>query len=148
MTDAVTSNNAHAVVDADLAERLATQDWRRTAHYGIAATVVSAGTTQQVTFDITQEASFLCEILTGKIVPTNAATNTGLLLQLFDNNTELTDGFIPLENILSPGYGAQLFYPHKLSYIFEKNNKVRCNIQNISAEDQTVSLTFSGEKLI
>jgi hypothetical protein len=146
--DAATSNNAHAVVDADLSERLATQDWRRVAHFGIAATAITAGTTQQVTFDITQEAAFLCEIMTGKIVPTNAATTTGLLIQLFDNNTELTDGFIPLENILSPGYGAQLFFPHKLSYIFEKNNKVRCNIQNISNETQTVSLVFSGEKLI
>lgn len=142
------SNTARAVVDADLAERLATQDWRRVAHFGIAATAIPAGTTVPLTFDITQEASFLCEILTGKITPTNAPTVTGLLLQLFDNNTELTDGFVPLENILSPGYGAQLFFPHKLSYIFERNNKVRCNVQNISNESQTLSLTFSGEKLI
>jgi hypothetical protein len=148
MPTATTTNNAHAVVDADLSERLATQDWRRTAHFGIAATNIPAGTTQPLSFDITQEASFLCEIMTGKIVPTVDTTVTGLLIQLFDNNTELTDGFIPLENILSPGYGAQLFFPHKLAYIFERNNKVRCNIQNISNEDQIVSLTFSGEKLI
>lgn len=148
MSDAITSNQAHAIVDADLAERLATQDWRRVAHYGIAATNIPFGTTVPVTFDITQEASFLCDIMTGKIVPADGTTFTGILLQLFDNNTELTDGFIPLENILSPGYGTQLFFPHKMQYIFERNNKVRCNIQNISGVDQAVSLTFSGEKLI
>jgi hypothetical protein len=142
------SNTAKSIVESDLAERLATQDWRRVAHFGPALTSVLAGSTVTATFDITQEASFLCEILTGKIIPTNNTTVSGMLLQLFDNNTELTDGFIPLENILSPGYGNQLFFPHKLNYIFEKNNKVRCNFQNISNETQSVSLTFSGEKLI
>lgn len=142
------SNTAHNIVDADLTERLATQDWRRVAHFGPSLTTIPAGQTVQATFDITQEASFLCETLTGKIIPADGTTFTGVLLQLFDNNTELTDGFIPLENILSPGYGTQLFFPHKLNYIFERNNKVRCNLQNISAVSQNVSLTFSGEKLI
>lgn len=142
------SNVAKSIVDADLEERLATQDWRRTAHFGIPKTNIPAGTTQMLSFDITQEAAFYSDEMTASIFPTNAATRTGLLVQIFDNNTELTDGYIPMENISTPGYGVQLFYPHKFKHIFERNNKVRLNVQNISIEDQEVSITFSGEKLV
>lgn len=144
---ALDSSTAHEMVLGDLADRLATQEWRKTAHLATSLTAVAAGKTESLEINVSNDGDFFSETLTGKIIPTNAATNTGLLVQIFDDNSELTDGYIPLENILSPGYGSQLFFPHKLEHIFERNSKIRFNVQNISAESQSVSFVLSGEKL-
>ncbi len=144
---ALDSGTAHEMVLGDLADRLATQEWRKTAHLATSLTAVAAGKTESLEINVSNDGDFFSETLTGKIIPTNAATDTGLLVQIFDDNSELTDGYIPLENILSPGYGSQLFFPHKLEHIFERNSKIRFNVQNISAESQSVSFVLSGEKL-
>lgn len=144
---ALDSGTAHEMVLGDLADRLATQEWRKTAHLATSLTAVAAGKTESLEINVSNDGDFFSETLTGKIIPTNAATDTGLLVQIFDDNSELSDGYIPLENILSPGYGSQLFFPHKLEHIFERNSKIRFNVQNISAESQSVSFVLSGEKL-
>lgn len=144
---ALDSNTAHEMVLGDLADLLATQEWRKTAHLATSQIAVAAGKTESLEINVGNDGDFHSETLTGKIIPTNSTTTTGLLVQIFDNNSELTDGFIPLENILSPGYGAQVFFPHKLEHIFERNAKIRFNVQNISAESQSVSFVLSGEKL-
>jgi len=144
---ALDSSTAHEMVTGDLADMLATQEWRKTAHLSTSLVAIAAGKTEPLEINVSNDGDFHSETLTGKMIPTNAATVTGLLVQIFDNNSELTDGFMPLENILSPGYGSQVFFPHKLEHIFERNAKIRFNVQNISAETQSVSFTLSGEKL-
>lgn len=42
----------------------------------------------------------------------------------------LTGGFVPLETLLSPGYGLSLFTPFPYKYLIKRNSKIQFDLRN------------------
>lgn len=137
--------------------------------YSISA-IIAANTTTPFTLAIEQDADFVIEKWTGSCygpvdangiqVPAGATdfpqpgTTTGfagrgLLVKLTDTGSgkDLSDGFIPLECLLSPGYGVNTFAPYPAKYFARRNSKIRFDFKNKDTQArQAVDMVLGGQK--
>lgn len=102
---------------------------------------------------IEEDADFMCERITGSCYgPTDVngarvvASNTifplagttvgfadrGVMTKILDTGAGrvLTNGFVPLETILSPGYGLSLYQPYPFRYLIKRNSKLQFDLRN------------------
>jgi len=132
--------------------------------------IVNASTTLAVFLTITQDADFMLEKLTGSVlgpvdangVPQTAGatdfpmpgTTTGfagrgLSVQITDTGAarDITNGFLPLETILSPGYGVQMYLPYPIRYFARRNSRLRFDFRNQDTQArQSVTIALNGYK--
>jgi len=111
---------------------------------------VAGQTTQPFILSIEQGSDFKCMWITGSAfyydasathpsafpIPNSAGNvswaGRGLSIQITDSGKgrELSSGFIPLECLLTPGYGLNFQQPFPFKYLFERNSKIRIDIRN------------------
>jgi len=114
---------------------------------------VANNTTIPAFLTVEQDADFLIERVTGSALgPTDvngvrqlaSATDfdmagttagyadRGLMIQITDTGAgrNLTNGFVPVELFLSPGYGVSLHQPYPFRYFALRNTKFRFDIRN------------------
>jgi hypothetical protein len=138
--------------------------------YSISANVAASATTP-FTLAIEQDADFLLEKVTGSCLgPVDAngipqVANTdfpqpgiavgaghagrGLTLRITDTGAgrDLTNGFLAVENTLTPGYGIQMFLPYPLKYFARRNSKLRFDFRNRDTQGRhQVDITLNGYK--
>lgn len=75
----------------------------------------------------------------------------GLTLQLTDTGAGrvLTNGFVPVETFLSPGYGLQFFQPYPFKYWTKRNSSFRFDIRNRDSQANLwhyLSIVLQGYK--
>jgi len=133
---------------------------------------IANNTTLPAILTIEQDADFFVERLTGSAYgPTNvngvrdlvgltdfdmAGTTAGyadrgLMVKITDTGAgrELTNGFVPLELFLSPGYGIALHQPYPFRYFALRNTKFRFDFRNRDTAANlfhTVSIALNGYK--
>lgn len=114
---------------------------------------VANNTTLPAILTIEEDADFLCEKITGSAYgPTDvngirqnagatdfdlAGTTAGyadrgLTMRITDSGTGrvLTNGFVPVETVLTPGYGIALFTPFLYKYWVKRNSKLQFDLRN------------------
>jgi hypothetical protein len=93
--------------------------------------------------------------LAGTAVPSGAGlgayADRGLMLKMTDTGAgrELTNGFVPAELILSPGYGIALHQPYPFRYFALRNTKFRFDIRNRDTQASLfhfISIAVNGYK--
>lgn len=125
--------------------------------------IVANGTTAPTFLTITQDADFMIEKITGSAFgPVDSAgvpqiagatdfdmpgttagfAGRGLSMQITDTGAarDLTNGFIPVETMLTPGYGIQLYLPYTIRYFARRNSRLRFDFRN---QDTAVGLFHS-----
>lgn len=133
---------------------------------------VQNNTTLPAILTVEEDADFLCERITGSAYgPTdvNGARSTasatifplagttvgyadrGVMTQIKDTGAGrlLSNGFVPLETILSPGYGLSLSSPYPFKYMFKRNSKIQFDLRNRDTTANLyhfVSICFHGTK--
>lgn len=138
--------------------------------YTISANIAAAATTPFV-LTIDQDADYMMEKWTGSAAgPVNAngipqVANTdfpqpgigagagfagrGLTVRLTDTGAgrDLSNGFVPVENILSPGYGVQLFLPYPVRYFAKRNSKIKFDFRNRDTQGRhSIDIAIGGYK--
>ena len=135
--------------------------------YNLQGTVVGQQTT---TFDITieQGSDFKSVWLTGSCFSYDAVNASsfpvpnalgltawagdGLSCQITDSRSgrQLTSGFIPLKDLLTPGYGLNFQQPYPFKYFFYRNSKIRFDIRNRDAatRSHTFDIVLNGYKVL
>lgn len=118
--------------------------------YSVSAVVPNNGSySTQLT--INQDASFYIENLSGVAYgPTNAAgvpvtsttdfptpgatgyANRGLTMSIKDQGSgkDLFDGLVPVEMLMTPGYGSQFYQPLKYRYLVNRNSTLTFEFRN------------------
>jgi hypothetical protein len=155
----------------EAAFKRATQKFKYNYSYVVSG-IVGANTTAPIILAIEQDADFFIEKITGSVygpvnavtgVPTGGATDfdmpgtvagfaaRGLQVQITDTGAgrELTNGFIPLETLLTPGYGIELFQPYRINYMAKRNSKIRFDFRNRDSQanaNHQVDITLNGYK--
>jgi len=130
--------------------------------YQVEALVANAQT-QPTFLTITQDADFMIEKITGSVfgpvndqgVPqiagatdfpmpgtTTGFAGRGLSMKITDTGAarDLTNGFIPVETMLTPGYGIELYLPYTIRYFARRNSRLRFDFRN---QDTAASLFHS-----
>lgn len=123
--------------------------------YPINVTVPNNGN-RLATIIVDQDADFFAKQLTGKVIgPTdsngarlvNQPTNfpmpgtlmgwadSGVQVKIFDGGSgyDLTDGFVNVETIFTPGYGVQFHIPFAWPYYIRRNSKLNWEFANRDA---------------
>lgn len=138
--------------------------------YSVSALVEASGQDPQ-TLSIEQSADFLIDKITGSCygpcdengIPTASATDfpkagiaagagfaaRGLTLQIIDTgpNRPLTNGFQPVENLLTPGYGEQMYIPFPIKYFAIRNSNFRFDFKNRDTQGRhQCDISISGYK--
>lgn len=137
--------------------------------YSVSA-IIAANNTTPFTLAIEQDADFIIEKWTGSCygpvdangipVITGATAfpqpgtvlgfaGRGLLVKLTDTGSgrDLSDGYIPLECLLSPGYGVNMFAPYPAKYFARRNSKIRFDFKNKDTlARQAVDMILGGQK--
>lgn len=156
---------AHQMVNARL-----TQKYKYNFSY-VVSTTVNPAQTRPVFLTITQDADFLFEKMTGSAygpvdssgIPQQSATDfpmpgiaigqgfagRGLAMQLIDtgNTRNLTSGFIPVETVLSPGYGTQMYLPYPIKYFAKRNSRIQFDFRNQDTQARhQVTVVVNGYK--
>lgn len=119
------------------------------------------------TITIANDADFKCLWITGSCFSYDAAHASsfplpnalavtdwaarGLSTMITDTRSgrQLTSDFVPLETLLTPGYGMTLVDPMPFRYFFWRNSKIRFDIRNRDNSDRTheFSLCLVGIKM-
>ncbi len=133
---------------------------------------VANNTTLPAILTIEEDADFLVHSITGSAYgPTdvNGARQTGtatifplagttvgfadrgVMARVSDTGAGrlLTSGFVPLETILSPGYGLSLYTPYPFKYLIKRNSKIQFDLRNrdtTAAVYHFVSICLHGTK--
>jgi hypothetical protein len=118
------------------------------------SSLIAASATTPFVLAIEQDADFLIEKMTGAAygpvdangIPSAANTDfpqpgiaagagfagRGLTVQITDTGSsrELTSGYVPLETILSPGYGINMHLPYPIKYFARRNSKIKFDFRN------------------
>jgi hypothetical protein len=138
--------------------------------YAITALVAASGTTP-FTLAIEQDADFLIEKFTGAAygpvdangIPTAANTDfpqpgiaagaghagRGLTMRVTDTGAgrDLTNGYVPVETLLTPGYGIQMYLPYPIKYFARRNSKIRFDFRNRDTQARhQVDMSINGYK--
>lgn len=134
--------------------------------------IIPANTTAPLILAIEQDADFCIEKITGSVygpvalvtgIPSGGATDfdmpgtstgfacRGLTVKITDTGAgrELTNGFVPVENILTPGYGDQFYQPYRLNYMVKRSSKLRFDFRNRDTRvgaHQQVDVCLNGYK--
>lgn len=135
--------------------------------------LVNPSSTLPVFLTIEQDADFLIERITGSVYgPTDAnaipaAANTdfpmpgiaagagfagrGITLQITDTGAgrTLTNGFVPAELLLTPGYGIQFHLPYPVKYFARRNSKIRFDFRNRDTQANArhnIDIALNGTK--
>lgn len=123
--------------------------------------VPANGVTTSLSIVIGNDADFeLKKLLASYTIPTNVlspyANRPSIQIRITDKASGklLTDGFVDLNLIATPGYfGNTLFFPYKFSHFFRRSQTVLIELQNLdtnngayTAPAQSVSLCLDGLK--
>ena len=133
--------------------------------------IVAASTTSPENLTITQDADFQFEKITGRAygpcddngIPTQTNTDfpmpgiaagqgfagRGLQMAITDQGAArpLTDGFIPVELMLTPGYGIQMFLPYPVKYFARRNSVIQFDFRNQDTQaQQAIDIAINGYK--
>lgn len=134
--------------------------------------IIAVNTAAPIILTIEQDADFWIEKITGSVygpcalvtgIPGGGATDydmpgtaagfagRGMSVQITDTGAgrELTNGFVPVETILTPGYAIGFFQPFRLSYFARRNSKIRFDFRNRDTQanaNQQVDITLNGYK--
>ena len=134
--------------------------------------IIPANTTNPIILTIEQDADFFIEKITGTAygpvalvtgIPGGGATDfdmpgtaagfaaRGLQVQITDTGAgrELTNGFVPLEVILTPGYDLGFFQPYRVNYMAKRNSKLRFDFRNRDTQtnaNHQVDIALNGYK--
>jgi len=93
--------------------------------------------------------------LAGTAVPSGATlaayADRGLALKMTDTGSgrELTNGFVPVETFLSPGYGVSMHVPFPFKNYILRSSKIRFDIRNRDTtleQFHFLSIVFHGRK--
>lgn len=124
--------------------------------------------TKPYTLTIEQGTDFYMEYLTGRCfsydasnatdfpIPNSAGSTAwagrGLTMQITDSGSgrPLTSGFVPIETILTPGYGQNFQQPYPFRYYWYANSKIRFDIRNVDNSNRThkFSIALKGYKYL
>lgn len=133
---------------------------------------VAPSTTTPVILTIDQDADFLIEKITGSaygpvdadgVVQAAGATDfrmpgtttgfagRGMTVKITDTGSgrDLTSGFVPVELLLSPGYGRQFYTPYPIKYFALRNSKLRFDFRNRDSQAsarQQIDIALNGFK--
>lgn len=82
-----------------------------------------------------------------------AVADRGLMIQITDTGAgrTLTNGFIPVECLLSPGYGVARSIPQPFEYFVLRNSKLAFDIRNRDTQSglyHSVSISIYGFKYV
>lgn len=136
--------------------------------------IIQDNTTASIILTIEQDADFYIEKITGSAygpvdattgIPSGADTSfdmpgtaggyaaRGLQVRITDTGAgrELTNGFVPLEIILTPGYDLGFITPYRVNYMAKRNSKLRFDFRNrdtngAGTAHQQVDLALNGYK--
>lgn len=135
--------------------------------------IIDEASTEPLVLTIEEDADFLIERITGSCYgPTDAdgipqAANTdfpmpgiavgagfagrGLAMQLTDmgNGRELTNGFVPVELLLTPGYDLSFHLPYPIKYYILKRSSIRVDVRNRDTQTNArhqIDIAFNGTK--
>ena len=155
----------------EAAYRRAVQKYKYNYTYTITG-IIAANTTAPIILTIEQDADFYIEKFTGSVygpvalvtgIPGGGATDfdmpgtaagyagRGMQVQITDTGAgrELTNGFVPVETILTPGYAIGFFQPYRANYMAKRNSKIRFDFRNRDTQadaNQQVDITLNGYK--
>jgi len=146
------------------------QKYKYNYSYSVSA-IIEPSTTSPFILAIEQDADFLIEKMTGACyapcdtngIPVAGSTDfpqpgiavgagfagRGLTVQITDTGSSrnLTSGSIPVEAILSPGYGKQMYLPYPLKYFAARNSKIRFDFMNRDSQARhKVDIVLNGYK--
>lgn len=128
---------------------------------------IAGGVTQQFTIQIEQGTDFKSIYLTGSVFSYDSENATdfpipnslgatawagrGLSMSITDAGAgrELTSGYVPIELLLTPGYGNNFQQPYPFRYYWRQNSQIRFDIRNRDSADRTHSfaLALNGYKI-
>jgi len=133
--------------------------------------IISASQTRAILVTIEQDADFLIEKITGSAygpvtaagIPSAANTDfpqpgiavgagfagRGMTVQIVDTGAgrDLTSGFVPVETILSPGYGQQMYLPYPIKYFVRRNTKLKFDFRNRDTQAaHQIDIVLNGYK--
>lgn len=155
----------------EAAYRRAVQLYKYNYTYTVTA-IVGPNATVPVILSIEQDADFFIEKITGScygpcsaagIVTPAVATDfdmpgtavgfaaRGISIQITDTGAgrELTNGFVPVELLFTPGYAIGFFQPYRLQYFARRNSKIRFDIRNRDTQagaNQQIDIAINGYK--
>lgn len=134
--------------------------------------IVAASASLPTILTIEQDADFLLEKFTGSVygpcddngIPTATATDfpmpgiaagaghagRGLTVRITDQGSgrDMTNGYVPVETLLTPGYGYQFHLPYPAKYFMNRSSKIRFDFRNRDTQAQhAVDITLNGFKL-
>ena len=83
--------------------------------------------------------------------PPPGSAGRGMEVQGTDTGAgrELTNGFVPVELILTPGYAIGFFQPYRVNYMAKRNSKIRFDFRNrdtAADANQQVDIALNGYK--
>ena len=155
-----------SIADQMLHERNA-QAMRYDYLYHLNATVVGQ-TTQAFDITIEQGTDFKGVWLTGDCFSYDAGNITdfpipntlgvtswagdGLSIQITDTRSgrQLTSGFVPAKDLLTPGYGLSFQQPYPFRYYWFRNSKIRFDIRNRdnATRSHEINIVLKGYKIL
>lgn len=124
--------------------------------------VVPALGNLDLTIDIKSDAHFDCRFITGDFTTLNGGADAGtnfLSCRFTDasNDLKLSDAFVPLNLMLSPGRvisagiagnpSNQLFYPFPFEHVFPASGGIGLEVANSGSTINVSNLLFWGKKL-
>lgn len=139
--------------------------WNYTYHV---SGTVAAQATSPFTITVEQGTDFKCQWITGSAFayasgnttefPMPGAANTnwsgrGLSIKITDTRSgrELTSGYVPVELLLTPGYGNNFQHPYPFRYFFYRNTKIRFDVRNrdvSGSKAQSFDIALNGYKIL
>lgn len=76
----------------------------------------------------------------------------GLSIQITDTRSgrQLTSGFVPAKELLTPGYGLNFQQPYPMKYYWYRNSKIRFDIRNRdnNTRSHTIDIALKGYKIL
>ena len=166
------SRQVFAQVAAEQIHNADVQQFKYNFTYTVSA-LINPNTTFPFILAIENDADFMFEKITGSCFgPCDAnslpvAQNTsfpmpgvgagagfagrGLTMEISDTGSgrELTRGAVPVELMLSPGYGVQFHLPFPVKYFAESNSKIKFNFTNrdqVAGARHQVDIAINGYK--
>ena len=167
MEAAIRRNPTFSAITNEVAHEREVQARKWNYTYTLSASVVGQ---QTLPFNITieQGTDFQALYLTGSVysydsqnatdfpVPNSLGSTAwagrGLSVDVTDTRSsrKLTSGFVPIELILTPGYGLNFQAPYPFRYFFYANTKIRFDIRNRDNADRThtIEIALNGYKVV
>lgn len=167
MAQAIDQSPTFSSIEDQLVHERQAQSMRYDYVYHLHADVVGQ-TTQAFDITIEQGADFKQLWLTGNCFSYDAVNATsfpvpnslgatawagdGLSIQITDTRSgrQLTSGFVPAKDILTPGYGLNFQQPYPMKYLWYRNSKIRFDIRNrdLVTRTHSIDIALKGYKIL